>query len=175
MGKKILKILLALVGLVVLFAVGVTIYGATQPEEHRFTRAMQLAQPPEKVFEVLTDYTAHPSWRPNVAQTEKLAERDGKPAWRFVQNGVGMTMTVEQAHAPGHLELHFVDEKGVADVTWEFLIGPITGGSQVSVKETGRIHGAFFRGMNRVFGGTMYADQCLQDLAKKFGQEAVIQ
>jgi hypothetical protein len=173
-GKTLLKIFAGLVGLLVLFAVGVTLYGSTQPEEHVFTRSMQLAQPTEKIFETISDFAAQPSWQPYVHSIEKLADREGKPAWRIVQEGVAMVMTVEESAPPKKLHLHFVDEKQVADIHWEFSLGAITGGSLVLLKERGRINGSFFRGMNRLFGNTKYADQFLQHLAKKYGQNAVI-
>jgi uncharacterized protein YndB with AHSA1/START domain len=174
MGKKILKIALGLVGLIVLFAVGVMIYGATQPEEHKFTRSMQIAQPPEKIFETLADFAAHPSWTPNLRSIEQLADRDGKAVWRCVQDDLTMIMTVQESAPPKKLALHFLDEKQIADITWEISLGAITGGSLVSLKERGKIHGAFFRGMNRLFGGTQYADRFLYNLARKFGENAVI-
>jgi uncharacterized protein YndB with AHSA1/START domain len=174
MGTKILKMALGLVGLVVLCTVGVMIYGATQPEEHKFTRSMQIAQPPEKLFETLVDFAAHPSWTPNLRSIEKLADREGKAVWRCVQDDVTMIMTVQESAPPKTLVLHFLDEKQIADITWEISLGTITGGSLVSLKERGRIHGAFFRGMNRLFGGTQYADRFLYNLAKKFGENAVI-
>jgi uncharacterized protein YndB with AHSA1/START domain len=143
--------------------------------EHTFTRSMHIAQPPEKIFETLVDFAAHPSWTPNLRSIEKLADRDGKAVWRCVQDDVTMVMTVEESDSPKKLVLHFLDEKDIADITWAISLGPTTGGSLVSLRERGKINGSFFRGMNRLFGNTLYADQFLKSLAKQFGENAVIQ
>jgi uncharacterized protein YndB with AHSA1/START domain len=176
MGKKILKTAAWIVAGIAALIILIIIYGAMLPAEHNFMRSVQLAQPPDTVYQTILDFGAHTAWRPDVAKFERVADSGGKETWRVTdQHGVTMRMAVEDAIPTRRIVLHFVDEKGVADVTWEFSVGAIPGGSLVSVRERGRIKGAFFRGMNKLFGGARYAEDLLRNLARKFGQEAVIQ
>ena len=175
MGKKVLKI--AAWGLAALVALVLCIlaYGAMLPPEHTFTRSVQLAQPPDAVYQVLADFSKHASWRPDVGRFEPSGQKDGKDTWLYVDaQGIAMRMTVETDVPPRHLVLHYVDDEGIADLTWDIGVGKIEGGSIVLVKEHGKIPGALFRAMNKLLCGTRYVDGLLLNLAKKFGQEAVI-
>jgi uncharacterized protein YndB with AHSA1/START domain len=176
MGRRILKIVGVAAGAFALALLALLGYGAMLPEEHTFVRAMQLAQPPEVVFAALADFRGHPAWRPDVARLERLPDRDGKPAWRITdRHNVSMLMVVEEARAPQKLALRFSDESGPAEVQWEFIVGPIPGGSLVTLREKSRMKNSFYRAVNRLFFGTKFADDFLRHLARKFGQEAVIQ
>jgi uncharacterized protein YndB with AHSA1/START domain len=176
MGRKLLKIAAWIVAGIAALALLVAAYGAMLPAEHNFMRSVQLAQSPETVYQTIADYAGYPSWRPGVTQVERQPNYEGKETWRVAsQQGPPMRMTVEQAIPPRLLVLRYVDEKEVADITWEFTASPIPGGCLVNVRERGRISGAFFRGMNKLFGSGKYADEILTNLARKFGQKAVIQ
>jgi uncharacterized protein YndB with AHSA1/START domain len=176
MGRKILKVAAWILGAIVVLVVGITAYGAMLPDEHNFMRSTQLAQAPETVFQTLSDFAEHPSWLPDVTRMERQPDADGKETWRVTsRQSPPMRMTVERSAPPRLLVLRFVDEKNVADIRWEFTVGAVPGGCLVNLRERGRISGAFFRGVNKLFGQTMYADKLLTELARKFGQEAVIQ
>jgi uncharacterized protein YndB with AHSA1/START domain len=176
MSRTFLKIAAWLGALLAAFIVLVIFYGAMLPEEHAFLRAVQLAQPPEPVYQTIADLAGHAGWRPDVRGFQPLGVQNGKETWRYTDGqGVLMRVTIEEAHPPKRLLLHYVDEGGIADVRWDLTVGAIPGGCLVSVHERGRISGSFFRGMNKLFGNTKYADSLLRNLARKFGQQAVIQ
>jgi hypothetical protein len=173
--KRLLKIALALAGVIVAAAAGIVLYGASLPVESSFLRAMQLAQPPEAAYSALADLERHPAWRPDVRSFTRQGEKDGKEVWRVTdQHGNAMDATVELNEAPKRLLLRFEEQGGLFSVSWEFVVGPIPGGSMVTLRERARIANPFYRGVNRLLFGTKFADDCLANLAKKFGQEAVI-
>lgn len=176
MGKKVLKIAASVGGVVVLLALGVTGYGMTLPAEHSFTRSIQLTQPPEKVYQLITNFAAQPTWRPDVGKLERLPDREGKETWRITDtHDISMTMSVAESAPPTRVLLHFTDDSGPANIKWEFIVSPISGGSLVTLRERGTMNNAFFRGLSKILFGTKFADDFLKHLAAKYGQEAVIQ
>jgi hypothetical protein len=58
--------------------------------------------------------------------------------------------------------------------SWTYDIKPASGGSEVALTEKSEIKNPFVRLMVKVFGPTKYMDEHLQDLAKNFGETAVI-
>jgi uncharacterized protein YndB with AHSA1/START domain len=162
-------------GALLLFAAGVTLYGSRLPTEGSFVRSMQLSQPPEAVYAVLADFAGHPAWRPDVKRFER-ADASNDKAWRITdQHGISKNVMVETLEPPRRIVLRIVDEQSPASVTWEFTVGGIPGGSLVALRERSTLPSAFFRGVSKLFFGTKFADDCLLHLARKFGQEAVIQ
>jgi len=175
MGKKVLKAGLGLTGVLVAAALATFVYGLTLPEESRFTRSMQLKQPPEVVFAVVTDYAGQKNWRTDLKAFEKLPDRDGRPAWRVTDtHDVSMLMVQTETIAPRRVVEHYTDEAGPVSVTWEYSIASIPGGTLISLRQRAVIPNPFFRGMTRLLFGTKCADDYLTALARKFGEEAVI-
>lgn len=177
MRWKVLRLGVGLLALLAAAFAGVFVYGLTLPREMGFTRSMQLKQPAEVVFAVVTDYAAQRNWRTDLKTYEKLPDRDGRPAWRVTDtHNVVMLMVQKEAIEPRRVVEHYSGESSAAsvNVTREYSIGAIPGGTLISLRERAVIPNPFFRGMTRLLFGSKFADDYLAALARKFGEEPVI-
>jgi hypothetical protein len=71
-----------LVSLLVLIVLVVVTIGAFLPSQHISTRAARFHQPPNAIWQAITDYEKFPVWRKDVLRVEALPEVNGKPSWR---------------------------------------------------------------------------------------------
>ena len=165
-----------LAGLIVLAIVGVFGIGALLPEEQTVTRSVVITKPPEVVWQTITDYAAAPTWRPQVRSVERLADQNGRAAWRVTDNnGDAVTMEVVDAVPPRRLVDHFTDSPDSNDVVWEFAIAPLASDTQVTITERARISKPYVRFLWRFVFGAKFPDDYLVALARKFGDPPVLQ
>ena len=66
------------------------------------------------------------------------------------------------------------DNSGPFEGSWTYDISPTADGSQIVLTEQMTMNNACFRLMAKVFGQTKYMDEHLEDMAKHFGETAVI-
>jgi len=106
---------------------------------------------------------------------EMLPPIDGKEASRQTFKG-NMTMTIitSESTPPKHLVRSMGDIGGPFEGSWTYEITPTPDGSQVVLTEQSTMNNAFFRLMAKVLGPTKYLDEHLEDMAKHFGETAVI-
>jgi uncharacterized protein YndB with AHSA1/START domain len=82
---RILKFLAIALGVVVLAAAGIVAYaGATQPDSFRVSRSLDIPAPPEKIYDIVSDFRRSPEWSPY----EKL-DQDMKRTLSGAQSGKG--------------------------------------------------------------------------------------
>ena len=79
--KILLKIVLSVIGIVALVALGAFALGATMPVDHSVSVTGVVAAPPAKVFAMITDISAGPTWRPEVKSVEVLPKDNFRDAW----------------------------------------------------------------------------------------------
>lgn len=171
-----MKWLLILLGGLVGFAALVWLIGAMLPQEHVATRMARYNQPPEKIWEALTDVEAMPAWRKDLKSVKRLPDRDGKPVWVETSSFGEMPLYVEISEPPRKLVTRIADPNLPFGGTWTFEIAPAEGGATLRITENGEIRTAFFRFMARfVFGYTSTMETYLRDLGTKFGENVVIQ
>ena len=170
---KIFKWVLFLVGgPLALVALSVAI-GWFLPVGHAASRTVRLQQPPEAVWQAVTDYAAIPSWWDWSQRAERLPDRDGHEVWRE-SNKFGDTVTMEtfESDPPRKLVRKIVGENLPFGGAWTWEIQPVEGGCTITITEDGEIYNPFFRFMARFilgYRGTM--DAYLTALGKKFGEE----
>ena len=170
--KRLLLAGCVLVGLVIF----VFIVGALLPARHTFTRSMRLRQPPAAVFSVLADVGGLTNWSRNVQRVELLPAVDGHEATRQTfKGGLVMTIVTSESESPSRLVRTMVDGEGPFSGSWTYELKPADGGCRVVLTEQGEFRIPPFRVLARILGLTKYADEHLEDLAKKFGEPAVIQ
>ena len=167
-----LATLIALVGLVAI----VTIIGLCLPKEHIASRAMRLGQPPERVWQVITDYGSQPAWRRDLKGIERLPDREGRAVWQEIyKDGQRLTLEAAEAVPPRRLVTRIADVGGPFSGRWEFEIAPAGDGSQISITERGQLPNPLFRFISRfIIGQATFIDLYLQALAGKFGEPAFI-
>ncbi len=157
--------------LVVLMLVGIFL-----PRYHEVRRATEIKQPPQAVWETITDYARVPDWHQEVVKVEKLADHDGHEVWRETYKGnYPITLETTLAEPPLRLVRHIADENGPFAGRWEYTLSPTPAGCRVAITEFGDIANPFFRFMARVLmNPAVYLDLYLTALAKKYGEEAKI-
>lgn len=147
--------------------------GAFLPVAHTARATAHVPGPPAEVWSVITDFSAHPTWRPDIEVTEALGERAGLPAWR--ESDMSATeFVVEAATPPSRLVTRVVGEGLPYGGRWTVALSPADGGTRVTVTEHGEVYNPWFRSLSRfVFGhhGTMEA--YLRALGRRFGAEEV--
>jgi uncharacterized membrane protein len=123
----------------------VIIVGALLPVAHTASRSVEISAPPDRVWAALTDVSAFPQWRPDVASVEPLPDR----TWReHGKNGV-ITYQVTVAEPPSRLVVRIADKSLPFGGEWEYDVAP----GRVTIIERGEIYNPFFRFMSRfVFG-----------------------
>jgi hypothetical protein len=171
-----MKWILIVLGVLVGLAALMWVIGAMLPKDHVATRMARFSQPPEKIWEALTNAEAMPSWRKDLKSVKRLPDRDGKPAWVETSSFGDMPLYVETAEPPLKLVTRIADPDLPFGGTWTFEIAPADGGATLRITERGEIRNAFFRFMSRfVFGYTSTMETYLRDLGAKFGENTTPQ
>jgi uncharacterized protein YndB with AHSA1/START domain len=163
--------------LVVIVLVVVTI-GAFLPQQHISTCAARFHQPPDAIWQVITDYAKFPAWRKDVTRVEMLAAVNGKPSWReFDNQGGSIPYEVMAMVPPRALVVRIADPKLPFGGTWTYEISSAKDGSSlVRITEDGEIYNPIFRFASRfVLGYSRTQEQYLQELGAKFGQGVTIE
>jgi uncharacterized protein YndB with AHSA1/START domain len=170
-----MKILFRIILFLIVLAGVAYLYARSIPAHQTHTRTTTLKQTPEAIFALLTDLPNFPKWNSNMEKIETLPPIDGKEATRQTFKG-NMTMTIitSESTPPKHLVRSLGDTGGVFEGSWTYEITPTTDGSQVVLTEQSTMNNAFFRLMAKLFGPTKYMDEHLNDMAKHFGETAVI-
>ena len=132
-------------------------------------------QPPEKIWEAITDAEAMPAWRKDLKSVKRLPDRDGKPAWVETSGFGDMPLYVETSEPPRKLVTRIADPNLPFGGTWTYEIAPAAGGATLRITERGEIRSAFFRFMARfLFGYTSTMETYLRDLGVKFGENITV-
>lgn len=155
----------------------ITAVGLSIPRSHVASRTLRMRQPPEIVWQVITDYESQPNWRKDLKTVERLPDREGREVWREVyQQGSPITLETAESAAPSRLVRIIADEGGPFSGRWEYDIKPDGAGSRLTITERGEVPNPFFRFMSRfLIGHTYFMEKFQKDLAAKFGEEAVIE
>jgi uncharacterized protein YndB with AHSA1/START domain len=166
-----------LVALLVLIVLVVVTIGAFLPQQHISTCAARFRQPPNAIWQAITDYEKFPAWRKDVLRVEALPDVNGKPAWReFDRHGGSIPFQVMVMVPPRALVTRIADPKLPFGGTWTYEISSQADGSSLlRITEDGEIYNPIFRFASRfVLGYSRTQEQYLQALGAKFGQSVMI-
>jgi hypothetical protein len=165
-------LLVLLAGLVALFVV-VAIVGAMLPQEHVASRNVRFNQPPEIVWQSISNFAATPSWRSDLASVQQLPDIDGHPVWRETyEDGSALTLETLESEPRRRLVRRIVDTDLQFGGHWSFEIVPSNGGSILTITEHGEIYNPIFRFFSRfIIGHRATIDEYLKALGNKFGEE----
>jgi len=167
-----LKWLGIIVGVIVVLGAAVYTAGSAMPENHIASRTVHLSQPPERVWAVITDVPAFPSWRKDVAVVEQLPLRGSKMAWKEVsRNRDALTFEAVTWDPPRHLETRIADKGLPFGGSWDYVIVPDGTGSRITMTENGEIYNPIFRAVSRAMGYTATIDAYLEALAARLGNK----
>lgn len=156
-----------LVALVIVMAV----IGMLLPQGHVAARRARIGQPPERLWQDVTDVAAYPAWRADLKQVELLPTQDGRVAWKEIGKQGAIPMAVVDATPPRRLVVKITDPKLPFGGTWTYELTPDGDGSVVSITEHGEVYNPVFRFLARfIFGYTATLDAYLRALAGKYGE-----
>ena len=149
-----------------------SVVGLTLPESHQEARSARFAAPPTKVFGVITDFSAYPSWRSDVTRVELLPD-DGKGV-RFTEYSnerpEPIRYRVEEMEAPTRVKVMVDDDSLPFAGTWTYVLQPYEGGTSITITEDGTISNPLFRLVAKLlFSPTDAMDRYLHDLSSVEG------
>ena len=169
MRKWILRILLALIGLVAIVA----IVGWFLPSGHHVSRTATYAAAPEAIFDVISLVEQYPEWREGVTKVEVL-EDDGHGK-RFREHGEfgPITFRIEAYRPKTMMRTRIADTSLAFGGTWTYeLARTATGGTSLTITEDGEVYNPIFRFMSKfVFSQTASIDAFQSALAAKLGEK----
>jgi uncharacterized protein YndB with AHSA1/START domain len=166
--KWVLIVLGGLVGLIALMA----LIGAFLPRDHRATSTITLRQPRDSVWRVVRDLGGVTAWWPEMKESARLPDRDGKEVWRQKIGGFDAALIVLEATAPGRMVTQIDTSQGGAfGGTWTYELTVANGGTRITVTEAGWISNPIFRFMSKfLFGYYGSLDGYLKALGKRYGE-----
>lgn len=172
-GKKVVVIVVGAAVLLVGLILAATLLGAFLPREHSVSRSVRISQPPEAVWQAITDYAGQPAWRPELKSVERQPDRVGRETWKVTdQYGATSFMEVVEALPPRRLVQAFTDAQGnpTGPAAWEYQLAPSDGGTRVTLTQHGNYPNPFLRFIMRfVIGYGKFVEDYLRALAGKFG------
>jgi hypothetical protein len=160
--------------------------GASLPREHVASRTLALAQPPEVVWPILTDFAGQSAWRPSLKSIERLpGSDDGAVVWREILGDMKIDLKVLEEHpptgrSPGRLVRKIVNDDLPFGGVWEYSLERASAGAEpgckLSITERGEVKNPLFRFVSRfLMGHAATIEGYLKDLARKFGEPAMIE
>lgn len=174
-----LSIIAGIAILVATFAFVMHTIGKGMDPSHVLVNSMRLKQPPQAVFEAVSNAAGWPAWDPGVTRVETLPTENGNPTCRMVMGHNSMHLVTTRSEAPRLLERVVRDEgkRLMFSGTWLHEITPDSaGGCVVKLTEHGTIHIPLPRAMARKLADpAMFLKRHLRRLAAKFGEEAKIE
>lgn len=168
-----MRYLILVVALLAALVIAVAIVGAMLPREHTAVRSIELNQPPQAVWEAITDHANEATWRGDIAKVERQADKNGNPLWKETyKDGEELTMETRESVPPKRL-VRVIAEEGPFSGQWEFNIVPLENNrSRVTLTERGAVGNPIFRFVSRfVIGHYTYMEKYLTALAGKFGEK----
>ncbi len=160
--------------LLVALVIATFIVGAMLPADHVAQRSTLIHQPPEVVWQVITDHANEPKWRKNVKAIERLPDRNGHEIWQEKdQHNNKLVFETLESVPPKKLVRQIVaGENAPFTGRWEIELAPVAGGTNVQITERGSVRNAFFRFVSRfVIGYTTTINNFLNSLAERFGEK----
>ncbi len=155
----------------VLVAVGaLAVVGSLTPVGHHAASSIELDQPPQVVFDLLTDFERHGEWR-DLESLYRLPDLDGLPYWRETGRRGAMDFVVEEQRPPHHFVTRIVGEDLPFGGRWIYDIDARPEGSVLTISEDGEIEHVIFRALSHyVFGYHATQQGYLREVAAHFGQ-----
>ncbi len=164
------RILLIIAGVIVALILVVLVVGLITPEQHHASRAVNINQPPQVIWDTINDHANEAKWREDITSVTAAGERNGKPIWQEnYKDGNTVQLLTAESNPPARI-VREIAEEGPFSGRWEVDIKPNGSGSIVRVTEIGKVPNPFFRFVSRyIIGHTTFMERYLTSLAKKFG------
>ena len=163
--KWVVGLVVGLVGLVAA-VVGV---GLLLPEKHRASESARFRVGAEQLWEVITNFSAYPTWRSGVSAVERLPDANGHPVWKETDSHSGGIPYETVESVPNErLVRRIADPKLPFGGTWTLDLEATPEGVALTITEDGEVYNPVFRFVSRfIFGHTKNIHGYLSDLQTK--------
>ena len=145
----------------VITASAITLAGVAQPRYHNRTVETDIHAPRVAIWKLLTDFTAQPTWRKELAQvTMQPAPRPDMQKWaEFGKDGGTVMVQTISTQAPEMLEMQFY---GNLSGLRKIVLTETTNGTHLKMDEQIEIHNPLLRFL-RMFSTEQERNQALDD------------
>jgi uncharacterized membrane protein len=167
-----MKLFLIIVAVVFALIIAMLVIGAVLPKAHVASRQIMLHRSPDEVYQTVRDFSAAPSWRPDLERVEMIATADNHV--RFREHGEQGAITYDLVEdRPGErIVTRIADQDLGYSGVWTYTFTKEAAGARVQITEAGEVSNILFRFLSRfVFGHTGTMEKYLTALGKKFGEE----
>ncbi|HEY0672941.1 MAG TPA: SRPBCC family protein [Longimicrobiales bacterium] len=172
-NRKIVRYGVRALAVVVTLAAAVGVVGMVLPREHVAAVQIRLDQPPQQVFDVISDVSGALQWRSDLQDVEILIADDRPLQWRETTDWGSVVMAVEEYQPPARLVTRIDDPDQPFGGRWIFDLSATNGSTLLTITERGEVYNPFFRFMSRfVFGHYRTLESYARDLAKHLGSSS---
>jgi len=162
---------LGIVGILVVLVLLVVAIGYALPKSHVAAVSARYAAPPDTLWATLTDVSAFPQWRNDIARVELLPDEDGLRGWREHGKNDVISYRVVTSDPPRRLVTRIADETLPFGGTWTYDLAPSDGGTSLTITERGEVYNPIFRFVSRfVLGYTGTMTGVLRAIGAKRGE-----
>jgi uncharacterized protein YndB with AHSA1/START domain len=167
-------ILVAVLAVLILAIVGI---GYAIPKHHVAVAEATYHQPPDAIWQAITDYSKFPEWRKTVKSVQPLPPVNGiLPSWIEVDmHGNAIPFLIVSWLPQQSLVTSIADPKLPFGGTWTYEIRAANGGTTLRITENGDVRNPVFRFISRyVMGYRATLETYLGALGEKFGETVVV-
>jgi uncharacterized protein YndB with AHSA1/START domain len=162
--KWLLMIVGALAGLIaVMFVIGKLL-----PVAHTASRSVELKAPPEKIWQLLTQFADYPQWRKELKQVEMVNEK----TWKGIDShGESITFALQEAQTFEKMVTVIADKNLPFGGSWMFALKANAATTTLTITENGEVYNPLFRFMSKfIFGHTATLEKYLENLKSALGE-----
>jgi len=155
--RMITYIIISIVGLLILLAGVVGIYGSMLPATHTASVSVVVNAPRERVWEIVNAAEQFPEWLEDITKVEILPEQDGKRVFRQHMGRNSFVLRETISEAPSRVVRTIVDDNGPFTGTWDHVFEDVGNGqTKLTVTEEGTIKSAIPRAIMKLSCGYDY-------------------
>jgi hypothetical protein len=148
--------------------------GLRLPRTHVAASRIRLSATPEEVWNIITDFASHPTWRPGLAAVELGPAVDGCPSWyEICAHNTRVQFAVVRSVPPKRLVTRLVGEHLPLRGTWIYELAAHDDGTVLTITESDNIYNPLLRFFSKFvisYYGVM--DVFLIALARRLGDDA---
>lgn len=170
--KRVIIILLVMVSGLILLVGFAALLGSRLPSAHVASRSILLHKSPHDVYAVVRDFGSAPAWRSDLTKVEV----DGPVNFREVGKNGSVNYELIEDVPDERMVIRIRDTDLGYSGRWTYQFASENDGTRVTIREDGEVTNVLFRFMSHyVFSQTATIESYLTALAKRFGEEAVLQ
>ena len=143
---RVLKALGVVVLLIILAVLVMVLMGSRLPHAHTASASAVVNAPPERVWQLITDSAAQPTWRSGLKSVVPLPSRDGHPCWQENSMVGKMPLCEVAASAPTLRIVRISDPALPFGGGWTYRLTPLaSAATRLDITENGTTGPAFWR------------------------------